>query len=44
MTDNRSRSGRFKDAARELGCDDNSERIREGVAKRVRHEPAEKPE
>ena len=34
---------KFKQAARELGCDD-PERFRERVAKLVKHKPVEKPE
>jgi hypothetical protein len=44
LTDDRSQSDKFKDAARELGCDDDPERFRERVAKLVKHKPVEKPE
>ena len=36
---------RFRQAARELGCDDDDERFKERVRKLVKHKPApEKPE
>jgi hypothetical protein len=39
-----SQSGKFKEAARALACDDDPERFRERVGKLVKHEPVEKPE
>lgn len=35
---------KFKDAARDLECDDDPERFRERVGKLVKHKPVEKPE
>jgi hypothetical protein len=43
VTDNRSQSDKFKDAARALECDDDPERFRERVGKLVKHKPLEKP-
>ena len=39
-----SQSDKFKDAARELECDDDERRFRERVGKLVKHKPVEKPE
>ena len=35
---------KFKQAARELECDDDEERFAERVRKLVKHKPVEKPE
>lgn len=35
---------KFKQAARDLECDDDPERFRERVRKLVKHKPVEKPE
>lgn len=35
---------KFKEAARQLETDDDSERFRERVGKLVKHKPVEKPE
>jgi hypothetical protein len=40
----RTQSHKFKDAARELECDDDPERFRERVGRLVKHKPVEKPE
>ena len=37
-----SQSDKFKEAAREPGCDDDAERFRERVGKLVKHRPVEK--
>lgn len=42
--DDRSQSDKFKEAARELGCDDDPQRFRERVGKLVKHKPVAKPE
>lgn len=34
----------FKQAARELGCDDDPERFKKRLGKLVKHKPVEKPE
>ncbi len=39
-----SQSDKFKDAARELECEDDEQRLRERVGKLVKHKPVEKPE
>jgi hypothetical protein len=39
-----SQSDKFKDAARELECDDDEQRFRERVGKLVKHKPVEKPD
>lgn len=45
MTDhNKSQSDKFKDAARELECDDDEQRFNERLRKLVKHKPVEKPE
>ncbi|HEV2080286.1 MAG TPA: hypothetical protein VGR19_10395 [Allosphingosinicella sp.] len=44
-SDHRSQSDKFKEAARELECDDDEQRFREQLKKLVRHKPVEpKPE
>ena len=35
---------KFKQAARELECDDDDERFKERMRKLVKHKPVEKPE
>jgi hypothetical protein len=40
----KSQSDKFKDAARELGCDDDPDRFKERLGKLVKHKPVEKPE
>jgi hypothetical protein len=35
---------KFKDAARELECDDDPQRFKERLGKLVKHKPVEKPE
>ncbi|MEO5774178.1 MAG: hypothetical protein ABIQ32_08695 [Sphingomicrobium sp.] len=37
-------SGKFKEAARELECDDDEARFDERMRKLVEHKPVEKPE
>jgi len=37
-------TGKFKDSARALECDDDPERFREHLGKLVKHKPVEKPE
>ena len=37
-----SQADKFKEAARELECDDDPERFRERVGKLVKHKPVEK--
>ena len=37
-----SQSDKFKEAARDLGCDDNPEHFRERLGKLVKHKPVEK--
>jgi hypothetical protein len=44
MTKEPSQSDKFKQASRDLECDDDPERFRERVAKLVKHKPVEKPE
>jgi hypothetical protein len=44
MNDQKSQSDKFKDAAREVECDDDPARFRERVGKLVKHKPVEKPE
>jgi hypothetical protein len=44
MSDERKQVDKFKDAARELDCDDDPERFRERIGKLVKHKPVEKPE
>ena len=45
MTDDRKpQTEKFKEAARELECDDDEQRFRERVGKLVKHKPVEKPE
>ena len=40
----KSQSDKFKDAARELGCDEDEARFDERMKKLVKHKPVEKPE
>lgn len=42
--DPKSQLDRFKDAARDLECDDDPDRFKERLAKLVKHKPVEKPE
>jgi hypothetical protein len=42
--DAKSQSDKFKEAARELGTDDDPERFKERVGKLVKHKPVEKGE
>ena len=44
MTNPKSQSDKFKEAARELECDDVDARFNERVRKLVKHKPVEKPE
>ena len=44
MTDNKTQLEKFKQAARELGTDDDPKRFDERMAKLVKHKPVEKPE
>lgn len=44
MADEKPQSDKFKEAARELGCDDDPDRFRERLGKLVKHKPVEKPE
>lgn len=39
-----SQPDKFKEAARELECDDDDQRFKERVGKLVKHKPVEKPE
>jgi hypothetical protein len=41
--ENTSQSEKFKRAARDLECDDDSDRFRERLGKLVKHKPGEKP-
>ena len=43
MTDQKTQSDKFKQAARELECDDDEKRFDERVKKLVKHKPVEKP-
>jgi hypothetical protein len=44
MTDEkRTQADKFKEAARELECDDDERRFRERVGKLVKHKPVEPP-
>lgn len=43
MTKN-AQSEKFKDAARDLECDDDEARFKERLRKLVKHKPVEKPE
>jgi hypothetical protein len=42
--ESQSQLDKFKEAARELECDDDDERFKERVRKLVKHKPAEKSE
>lgn len=44
MTDDRSQTDKFREAARALECDDDEARFDERVKKLVKHKPVEKPE
>lgn len=44
MSDKPSQSDKFKEAARELECDDDEARFDERMKKLVKHKPVEKPE
>lgn len=43
-SDSRPQLDKFREAARELECDDDDTRFKERVGKLVRHKPVEKPE
>jgi hypothetical protein len=46
MSDNtppKTQADKFKEAARELGCDDDDARFKARVGKLVKHKPVEKP-
>lgn len=43
MSDDKSQADKFREAARQLECDDDDERFKERVKKLVRHKPVEKP-
>lgn len=40
----KSQSDKFKDAARELECDDDEQRFKDRLRKLVKHKPVEKPD
>jgi len=42
--DKRTQADKFKDAARELECDDNEQRFKDRLGKLVKHKPIEKPD
>jgi hypothetical protein len=44
MTDHKTQTDKFKEAARELECDDDDARFKERVGKLVKHKPVEKPD
>ena len=45
MTDKKaSQSDKFKQAARDLECDDDDQRFKDRLRKLVKHKPVEKPE
>jgi hypothetical protein len=44
MRDDKSQLEKFKQAARELGTDDDPQRFRGRLGKLVKHKPVEKPE
>jgi hypothetical protein len=45
MVEDKTQSDKFKEAARELECDDDPERFKERLKKLVKHKPVpEKPE
>lgn len=44
MNDQKSQSDKFKEAARELECDDDEARFDERVKKLVKHKPKGEPE
>jgi hypothetical protein len=44
MPDQKSQTDKFREAARELECDDDDARFKERVGKLVKHKPVEKPE
>lgn len=41
---NKPQADKFKEAAREIECDDDEQRFKERLGKLVRHKPVEKPE
>jgi len=43
-TEQKPQVDKFKDAARELECDDDEQRFKERLGKLVKHKPVEKPE
>lgn len=44
MSDAKPQLDKFKEAARELDCDDDEQRFRERVGKLVKHKPVDKSE
>lgn len=44
VDDRRSQAEKFKEAARELECDEDPDRFRERLSKLAKHKPGEKPE
>jgi hypothetical protein len=44
MPEPKTQSDKFKEAARELECDDDDARFKERVGKLVKHKPVEKPD
>ncbi|MDT9600045.1 hypothetical protein [Sphingosinicella rhizophila] len=44
MDEQKTQSGKFKEAARELKCDDDDQHLRDRLRKPVKHKPVEKPE
>ncbi|MGC4252505.1 MAG: hypothetical protein QM605_13855 [Sphingobium sp.] len=44
MTDPKTQLDKFKEAARELGTDNDQERFKDRLAKVVKHKPVGKPE
>ena len=44
MESKKSQTEKFKQAARELECDDDPQRFKDRLGKLVKHKPVEKPE
>lgn len=44
MADSKTQLDKFKEAARELECDDDDERFDDRLKKLVKHKPVEKPD
>jgi hypothetical protein len=44
ISPDQNQTDKFKEAARELECDDDDARFKERVGKLVKHKPVEKPE